>query len=91
MGVQVVISWTSMIWFLALHLVELRDRSLFMEGGRGNFSFLIFKIECPPPLKEQKFNDDPPYILEYFSLTPPPFSFLLVKWGFPGVIVLIIN
>jgi hypothetical protein len=58
-----------------------------MEGGEGNFFFPKFL-----KLKEQKFNDDPPYILEYFSLTPPPpFSFLLVKWGFPGVIVLIIN
>jgi hypothetical protein len=59
---------------------QLRDRSLFMEGGEGNFFFPKFlKIESPP-LKEQKFNEDPPYILEYFSLTPhPPFSFLLVK------------
>jgi hypothetical protein len=30
-----------------------------MEGGRGIFSFLNFKIESPP-IKEKKFNDDPP-------------------------------
>jgi hypothetical protein len=29
-------------------LFKIRDRSLFMEEGRGIFSFLIFKIESPP-------------------------------------------
>jgi hypothetical protein len=62
-----------------------------MEGGEGNFFFSKF-LKLKAPLNEQKFNDDPPCILEYFSLTPPPsFSFLLVKWGYPGVIVLIIK
>jgi hypothetical protein len=46
---------------LTLYLsgTEIRDWSLFMEGGRGFFLSNIFKIESPS-LKEQKFNDDPP-------------------------------
>jgi hypothetical protein len=36
------------------------DRSLFMEGGEGNFFFPNFLKLKAPPLKEQKFNDDPP-------------------------------
>ena len=38
----------------------IRDRSLFMEGGEGNFFFPKFLKLKAPPLKEQKFNDDPP-------------------------------
>jgi hypothetical protein len=53
-------------------------RSLFMEGGGENFLSQIFKIESPP-LKEQKFNGDPPCILEYFSLTPPPTIFIFTR------------
>jgi hypothetical protein len=62
-----------------------------MEGGEGNFFFPKFLKLKAAPLKEQKFNDDPPLHIRIFFFDPPPFSFLLVKWGFPGIIVLIIK
>ena len=65
-----------------------------MEGGEGNFFFPKFLTLKAPPLKEQKFNADTPPLhirIFFFDCPPPPFSFLLVKWGYPGVIVLIIN
>jgi hypothetical protein len=56
-----------------------------LKGGKGGFFLSQF-------FKIVKFNGDPPCILQYFSLTPPsPLSFLLVKWRFTGVIVLIIK
>jgi hypothetical protein len=59
--------------------------------GGEFFLSQIFKIESPP-LKEQKLNGDPPLPIRiFFCYSPhPPFSFLLVKWRFPGVIVLLI-
>jgi hypothetical protein len=70
----------------SIHAIFLRDRSLFMEGGRGIFSFL-FKS---PPRKSRNLMMPPLHIRIFFLPPPPPFSFLLVKWGYPGVIVLII-
>jgi hypothetical protein len=48
-----------------------RDRSLFMEGGGEFFLSQIFKIESPP-LKEQKFNGDPPLHIRIFFCYAPP-------------------
>jgi hypothetical protein len=33
-------------------------------GGEGNFFLTKFLKLKAPPLKEQKFNDDPPYMVE---------------------------
>jgi hypothetical protein len=66
---------------VGIPLENIWDRSLFVEG-EGNFFFPKFLKLKAPRLKEQKCNgDSDPCILEYISLTPSPFSFLLVKWG----------
>jgi hypothetical protein len=46
-----------------------------MEGGEGNFFFPKFLKLKAPPLKEQKFNDDPPLHIRIFFFDPPIFIF----------------
>lgn len=43
---------------------HIRDRSLFIDGGETFFLFQFLKLKAP--LRKQKFDSNPPSILEHF-------------------------